>query len=90
MAFRHHADVEVAAFGRVADGTVQVQFRRRPLPGELAQAAQGDLDVAGAEFQRVVQVLELALVPHLHGAEVTVVVLADAHPFRVVAVGPER
>ena len=89
MAFRHHADVEVAAFGRVADGAVQVQFRRRALARELTQAAQRDLDVAGAEFQGVVQVLELALIPHLHCAEVAVVVLADAHPFGVVAVGAE-
>jgi len=32
-------------------------------PSEAAQAAERDLDVAGAELDRVVEVAELALVP---------------------------
>src|SRR4029079_8069649 len=57
---------------------------------ELAQAAQRDLDVAGAELDLVVEILEFPPVPDLDRAEVTVLVLADADAFRVVAVRPER
>ncbi len=57
--------------------------------GELAQAAQRDLDVAGAEFDGVVEVLEFALVPHFHGALV-LALAADADAFRVVAGIAER
>ena len=58
--------------------------------GEYAQAAQRHLDVAGAQFDVAVEILELAPVPHLDGAEIAVFVLADAHAFGIVAVGAER
>jgi hypothetical protein len=57
---------------------------------ELAQPAQRDLYVARAELDVVGEVLEFALVPHLHGAEIPVAVLADAHAFGIVAVGAVR
>ena len=72
------------------DGLVEVELLRRAGAGELAQPPQRHLDVAGAEFDVAVEVLELALVPHLHGAEIAVLVLADAHAFGIVAVGAER
>ena len=36
-----------------------------------------------------VEILELALVPHLYGAEVAALLLADAHAFGIVAIGAE-
>ena len=66
---------------------VEVEFLRRAGAGEAAQAPQRDAHVAHAELDAVVEILELALVPHLHGAEVAVLVLADADAFRVVAIG---
>src|SRR5690606_3010064 len=86
-----HADVEQAAVpGGVVDGAVDVELFRRALAGELAQAAQGDLDVAGAQFHLVVQVLVFALVPHLHRPALALAGVADADAFRVVAAGAER
>ena len=54
-----------------------------------AQPPQRDPNVAGSEFHGVVEIAEVAPVPDLDRAEVAVAVLADAHPFRVVAVGAE-
>src|SRR5262249_7547095 len=78
---------EVAFVGSALDGAVEVELLRRTGAGELAQPAQRNLDVAGAELDLVVEVLELAPVPDLHGTEVAVPVLADAHALGVVAVG---
>ena len=82
-------DVEVALVGGLVDGVVEVEFLGGAGAGEAAQAPQRDAHVAHAELDAVVEVLELALVPHLHGAEVAVAVLADADAFRVVAIGAE-
>src|SRR5262249_57385654 len=72
------------------DGAVEVELLRRAGAGELAQAAQRDLDVARAELDLVVEILEVAPIPHLHGAEVAVRILADAHALGVVAVRAKR
>src|SRR5262249_59893019 len=82
--------VAVAYVRRLLDGVVAVGLVGLAGAGELAQAPQRNVDVAGAELDLVVEILELALVPHLHGAEIAVLVLADAHAFRIVAVGAER
>jgi hypothetical protein len=66
-----------------------VELFFRAFAGEAAQAPQCHLDVARAELERVVVVLELALVPHLHRALVAALVLADANTLRVVAIGAE-
>src|SRR5207302_11493782 len=58
--------------------------------GKLAEPAQRRLEVAGAELDAVVEIAELALVPDLDGAAVARRFLADAHAFRVVAMGAER
>src|SRR3546814_17923561 len=47
------------------------------------------LDVAGAQFDAVVEILVFALVPDLHGTAVARLVLADAHAFGIVAIGAE-
>ena len=65
---RPHLDVEIALVRGALDGAVEIEFVGRAGAGEFAQAAQRDLDVAGAEFDVVVEILELALVPDLHRA----------------------
>ena len=88
---RDHADVEQAAVaGRGADGVVEVELLRRPLAREAPELPQGHLHVPGADLHRVVEVPELPAVPDLDGAPVARLVLPDAHPLGVVAVGPER
>ena len=63
-----HPDVEhPAVVGRRPDRVVHVELFFPAGARELAQAAQRHLDVARAEFDRVVEVLVLALVPHLAG-----------------------
>ncbi len=71
------------------DGAVEIELVGRAGAREFAQPPQRDLDVAGAELDLAVEVLELALVPHLHRAAVAALVLADAHAFRIVAVRPK-
>src|SRR5690606_27283304 len=79
-----HLDVQPALTRRAVDGAVDVQFLGRALAGEAAQAAQGDLDVARAQFDRVVQVAVFALLPDLDRAAVTAGA-ADADAFGVIA-----
>src|SRR3979409_2789748 len=63
VALRPHQDVEIALVRGALDGAVEVELLGRAGAGELAQAPQRDLDVAGAELDLVVEVLELAPVP---------------------------
>jgi hypothetical protein len=56
----------------------------RAFAGKAAQAAQGDLDVARAEFHRVVEVAVLAVLPDLDAGAVAGRGAADADAFRVV------
>src|SRR5438046_2015212 len=82
--------VEIAVVGGFPDRGVEIEFIRSAGAGEFTQAAQRDLDVADAEFDIAVEIFELALVPHLDGAVVAVLLLADPHAFGIVAVGAER
>ncbi len=68
--------------GGLLDRGVEIEFVGRAGARELAQPPQRDLDVADAELDIAVEILELALVPHLHGAVVAVLLLPDAHAFR--------
>ena len=84
----HELEVEIAGVPRRgADGVGQVELLGGTLAREAAQAAQCDLDVARAELDLVVEVPELALVPHLDRAVVAVPVLADAHALGIEAIG---
>src|SRR5688572_328531 len=85
-----HVDVEVGLSRGLADGGFQVELVRRALAGEFSQSSKRDLDVAGTELDRIVEVAVLALVPDLDRAAIAALLLADAHAFRVVAVGAER
>ena len=84
-----HVDVQPALTRRAVDRGVHVQLVRRALPGKAAQAAQGDLDVAGAQFDLVVQVPVFALLPDLHGPAM-LALAADADAFGIVAAVAER
>src|SRR5207244_9033085 len=72
-----------------AHGAVEIELFGRPLARELPQAAQRQLDVAGAEFDGIVEVAELAAVPDLYRAAVAPILLADAYAFGIVAVRAE-
>src|SRR4029077_20129496 len=85
-----HVHVEIAVVGGLPDGGVEVEFVRRAGARKLAQAPQRDLDVADAEFYIAVEILEFAAIPHLHGAEIAVLLLADADAFGIIAMGAER
>ena len=74
----------------MVDGAVDIQLFRRAFAGELAQAAQGDLDVARAQLDLVVEVLVLALVPDLGGLALALAGVADADALGVEATGAER
>src|SRR3954462_1368638 len=82
--------VEIAVIGGLLDGGAEIQLVRRAGAGEFAQPPQRDLDVADAELDIAVEIPKLALVPHLHRAVVAVLLLADTHAFRIVAVGAKR
>ncbi|OIQ70482.1 hypothetical protein GALL_479070 [mine drainage metagenome] len=82
--------VEIAVVGGLLDRGVEIKFVGRAGAGEFAQAPQRDLDVADAELDIAVEILELAFIPHLHGAEIAVLLLADEDAFRVVAMRAER
>ena len=64
--FRTHDDIQPALFGGGADRIVQVQLFMGAVAGKLAQAAQGDLEIACAQLAVAVQVLVAALFPDLH------------------------
>src|SRR4051794_34089520 len=91
---RHHFQIEPAGIvRRRADRTRKVKFEFGALACELPQPPQRQLDIARAEFDRVVEIAELAPVPYLDGGAVAAflaLLAADAHPFRVVAEGAER
>ena len=55
----------------------------------LAEAFQSDLDRTGANFDLIIEVAELALVPDLDRALVARAVLADADALGVVTIGAE-
>src|SRR5436305_8585396 len=84
-----HADVEPALARGAVDRLVEIELLGRAFPREAAQAAQRDLDVAGAELDLVVEIAERALLPDLERAALAAFA-ADAHPFRIVAGIAER
>src|SRR3954453_22909549 len=90
VALGAHADVEPALARGAVDRLVDVELVGGAVAGEAAQAAERDLDVAGAELDLAVEVPELALVPDLDRAAVAAALLADADAFGIVAVGAER
>ncbi|MNC85654.1 hypothetical protein D3C83_12640 [compost metagenome] len=91
MPLRHHLEIEPAGiFGGGANGVVEIEFLGIAFTREFAQPPQRHLDVAGADLDRVVEIAEFALVPHLDRAAMARLVLPDAYAFRVVTIGTER
>ena len=87
VALGPHVQIQPARVaGGGGDRFVEVQLLDRPFAREATQAAQRDLDVAGADLDAVVQIAELALLPHLHSGAIAGGVAPDANAFRVVAV----
>ena len=81
-------DIEEArVLCRAVDGIVDIKLIGRALAGKAAQAAQCDLDVAGANLPVRIQILELAAIPDFDRGIVAVLGLPDPHAFRVIAVG---
>src|SRR4051812_44518432 len=69
-------DVEPALARGAVDRAVHVELVGRAFAGEAAEAPERDLDVAGAELDRAVEVPELALVPDLDRRAVAAAFLA--------------
>ncbi|MNL40195.1 hypothetical protein D3C87_1625260 [compost metagenome] len=89
--FRAHLNIQqTGVLGGVVDGAVNIQLFRRALTSEFAQSAQGDFDVARAQFHRIIEVLVLALIPDFHGFALALASIADPNAFRVEATGAER
>src|SRR3954470_11716523 len=84
-----HQDVEIALVRGALDGAVEIELVGGSGAGELAQSSQRDLDVPRAEFDLVVEVLELALVPDLDRTAM-LALAADADALGVVAGVAER
>jgi hypothetical protein len=79
-----HPDVQPALARRAVDRPVKIELFGGAFAGEAAEAPESDLDVAGAELLRIVEVPELALVPDLDRSAVASLA-ADADAFRIVA-----
>jgi hypothetical protein len=66
VTLRPHLAVEPAGVARgTGDGAFEIEFLGGAFAGKAAQAAQGDLDVARAELDAVVEVAVFALLPDL-------------------------
>src|SRR4029079_13036630 len=74
---------------RVLDRRVEIELVGHALAGEAPQRAHRDLDVAGVDLDRVVEVAERALVPDLDRAAAAAALLADAYALGIVALRAE-
>ena len=74
---------------RGIDGVVEIELLGRTLARETPQLAQRQLQIAGTQLDRVVEVAELTLLPHLDRSPLTART-ADADALGVVAAVPER
>ena len=68
---------------------MEIELLGRAFARKAPQSAQRELDVARAELDLIVEIPELALVPHLDRAVVAIAVLADAHALGIVAICAE-
>src|SRR5690606_595510 len=82
-------DVEISMFGGGSDRTGQVQLFFSALTNPASQPLQRNFDVAGTKLDAVIEIAKLALVPDLDRPAMTAFGLADAHAFRVIAIGAE-
>src|SRR5699024_5046387 len=71
------------------NGLVQVQGVCRALPCESTQASQRHLDVARAQFRRIIQIAKLTPIPDLDRPAMARTTLANTHAFGIVTVCAE-
>ena len=64
---RDQLQIEIALVGGVLDRARQIELGFGALAGPFAQTAKCDLDIAGAQFDRIVEIFVFALVPDLDG-----------------------
>ena len=82
--------VEIAAMRRFVDGLLDIQLSTgAPARANRRSRLSARRMLRIAKLDGVVEILELAPVPNLHGAEISVLVLPDPDAFGVVAVGSE-
>ena len=89
MPLRHHLDVQQAGIARRRlDRVVEIELFGRARPREFSQPTHGDLDIAGAELDAVIQVFEISPIPDLHRALVFALP-TDTNALRVISVVTE-
>ena len=76
--------------GRSFDGAIEIQFFRRACASEFPQAAQCQFDIARAQLDLIIEILEFAPIPYLDRAKIAVGILAYANAFWIVAIGSVR
>src|SRR5271157_664777 len=81
--------VDKAFVGGRTDGAVKVELLGCALARKPPQPPQRKLDISRSKLRVAVEIPELAFVPDLDGAAPPPLVLADAHPFGMVAIGAE-
>src|SRR5680860_112137 len=85
MALGHHLQVEITRITSCRpNSVVKIQLVCGTLACELAQPPKRYLDVADAQGNAVVQILELALFPNLNGPSMAAFFLADAVPLSLI------
>ena len=88
---RHHTQIEkTGVAGGLVDRIVEVELVGRPLAGKFSEAPERNLDVAGTELNRIVEIPVLAFIPDFDGAAMARAPLADAHAFGIVTMGAKR
>jgi hypothetical protein len=87
----HHLQIQVSGIFRGgSDGVVHIEFFRGTCAREAPQTPQRHLDVAGTQFDRIVQIAEFATIPYFHCAAIARDGLTDPHALGVIPVGSER
>ena len=75
---------------RALDGAIKVELFGRASAREFSQTTKCKFDIARAEFNLIIEILELPFVPNLDGAKIPVGILADANAFRIVSIRAVR
>jgi hypothetical protein len=68
---RNHTNIEQSGVSRrFINSVIEIQLIGRALTREFPETAQRNLDVACPQFDRIIEVSIISLVPHLDGASV--------------------
>jgi hypothetical protein len=67
----NHTNIEQSGVScRLINSVIEIQLVGRALTREFSETAQRNLDVACPQFDRIIEVSIISLVPHLDGASV--------------------